>query len=119
MRKSIGLVPVLLAVAVAGCSAGSGLPKLPGGNVSKFEYQTANGLFYFQSPDHSIKCGIFTRGFPVGVGCQTYLTPIPESVKDCAPLGGNHSIGVQVVGDKAQQYCLAQGIWVGPTVEGN
>ena len=116
MRKLIGLVPVCVALVVAGC--GSQAPELPKGNVSKHEFQTANGQFFFQSPDHSIKCGIFTRGFPEGVGCQTYLTPIPEDLHDCEPLGANNSIGIQVVDGKANAYCLGQALWIGPAAEG-
>jgi hypothetical protein len=116
MRKLIGLLPVCFALVLSGC--GSDAPELPKGNVSKHEFQTANGLFFFQSPDHGIKCGIFTRGFPEGVGCQTYLTPIPADILDCDPLGGNHSIGIQITDGEAKSYCLAQGIWIGPTAEG-
>ena len=118
MRKSIGLAAVLVGFAVTGCSGGGDAPKLPASNVSKFEFQVSKGLYYFQTPDRSIKCGIFTRGFPVGVGCQTYLAPVPDSLKDCAPLGGTRSVGVQIIDKKAKQYCLAQGLWVGPAVEG-
>ena len=116
MRKLIGLAPVCIALVVAGC--GSSAPELPKSNVSKQEFQTASGQFFFQSEDHSIKCGIFTHGFPEGVGCQTYLTPIPEDIHDCEPLGGNHSIGMQIVDGSAKAYCLAQGLWIGPNAEG-
>ena len=117
--KSLKLASVCLALVAAGCgSSGGDAPTLPKANVSKFDFQASDGAFFFQSADHGIKCGVYTRGFPVGVGCQSYLTPIPKDVKDCTPLGGSKSIGIQIVDKKASAYCLAQGLWIGPTVTG-
>lgn len=86
--------------------------------VDARDYQTGPDTYYFQSADHAIKCGIVFGGSLDGVGCQSYEAPVPESMSDCTPLGGNKAIAAQITDGQPRNVCLNQGVWVGPPVDG-